>query len=387
MQRGEIAETAKVIAAEIRTASDEVDRDARFPHEAAAAFRRTGLLGALVPADWGGPGYRAGELAPAVAEIARACASSAVVLAMHSIQVGAIARHAHPSAKEQLLPRLAAGELLLANANSEEGSGGDRRRSACALDPISDGFRLEKRASTASYAEHADGVTATARRTPDAAPSDQVLVICLPPRLWVEPGGDWDSLGLRGTCSRPCLIRAEVPPEMVIQSYGDVLSRTTLPLSILLLGAVWWGLAEEAAARAHAAVRATTRRELGHAAGGTSTVPSSKPLRLAEVILGLHEIRQLAAGGAADYDSLEAAGADPGPQFVARMNALKVSITARAEEVVKGSMRVCGLDGYVNSGSASIARLLRDVSAGPLMVDNDRALLANADLLLMRRNL
>jgi len=387
VETDELVNLARGVAAEIAPSSAEVDRDARFPHEAVAVFRRTGLLGALVPRRWGGLESGAAELARAIAEISRACASSGVVLAMHSIQVGAIARHAHTAAQEQLLPRLAAGELLLANANSEEGFGGDRRRSACALEAIADGFRLEKKASTASYAEHADGVTATARRSPDSAPSDQVLAICLPPKLEVEPSGDWDSLGLRGTCSRPCLIRAELPAEMVIDSYGDALTRTTLPLSALLLGAVWWGLAEEAAARAHASVRAAARRDLSGTAGTASSVPSSKPLRLAEIIAALHEIRQLAAGAAADYDQLGANAVDPGAQFVARMNALKVSITSRSEEVVSRSMRICGLGGYVNSGSASVARLLRDVTAGPLMVDNDRALLANADLLLMRRQL
>jgi acyl-CoA dehydrogenase len=122
-------------------------------------------------------------------------------------------------------------------------------------------------------------------------------------------------------------------------------------------------------------------------ARSTSWVPSSKPLKLAEVILGLHEIRQLTAVGAGDYDQLETVRADPGPQFVARMNALEVSITSRVEVVASRSMRACGLGGYVNSDSASIARLLRDVTDGPLMVDNDRALLANANPLLMRRSL
>ena len=36
--------------------ADEVDRDGRFPAETVAALRTSGLLGAMVPARWGGAG-------------------------------------------------------------------------------------------------------------------------------------------------------------------------------------------------------------------------------------------------------------------------------------------------------------------------------------------
>ena len=89
--------------------ADEVDRDARFPAETIDAMRESGLLGAYVPAQWGGPEAGVPELASAVGTIASYCASSGLVLAMHHIQVASIVRHASPSLKDQLLPRIAAG--------------------------------------------------------------------------------------------------------------------------------------------------------------------------------------------------------------------------------------------------------------------------------------
>jgi acyl-CoA dehydrogenase len=59
--------------------ADAVDRDARFPAEAAAAMRETGLLGALVPVAFGGEGASLAEISEAIRAIASHCASSALV--------------------------------------------------------------------------------------------------------------------------------------------------------------------------------------------------------------------------------------------------------------------------------------------------------------------
>ena len=214
--------------------ADEVDRDARFPAETVAEFRSSGLLGAMVPKAQGGRGVSVAEMSAAVVTISEYCASSGLVLAMHQIQVAGLARHGTTAAIDDVLERVATGSLLLANANSEVGLGGERRSSICALEPKGDGFRLDKQASTVSYGEYADGILATARRTPDSLPHDQVLVVCLEPALSVNPTGDWDTLGLRGTCSRPCQVIADVPADLIISDYATVFARTSLPVSGVL---------------------------------------------------------------------------------------------------------------------------------------------------------
>src|SRR5579862_2683556 len=67
--------------------ADAVDADGRFPAEAMAAVRAAGLLGALVPEQWGGPGRSLGEYGEAVTALAQHCATSGLILAMHGIQV------------------------------------------------------------------------------------------------------------------------------------------------------------------------------------------------------------------------------------------------------------------------------------------------------------
>jgi acyl-CoA dehydrogenase len=364
--------------------ADRVDAEARFPVEAVTALRTSGLLGALVPPEWGGGGASVREMAEAVVIVAQHCGSSGLVLAMHQIQVATVIRHGSAAACEHVLPRVVAGELLLANANSEVGLGGERRSSICALEPSPPGFRLHKQASTVSYGEYADGILATARRTPESPPHDQVLAICLPPGLGVEPRGEWDTLGLRGTCSRPCEITAEVPAELVIADYADVFMRTALPTSSLLLSSVWLGIAEAAASRAHASVREQARRGRGQASDGP---PPPGALRLAELAVILHQMREVLSGGAAAYERAKDTAEVQTIAFSSRMDYLKVSASTLAIDVVQRAMGICGLAGYENDSSVSIARLMRDAAAAPLMVNNDRALHAAAQSLLVRKDL
>jgi acyl-CoA dehydrogenase len=364
--------------------ADEVDREARFPSETAAEMRAAGLLGALLPPAWGGPGAGLEEMAGAVAAISEFCASSGLMLAMHSIQVACLVRHGSVAALESLAPRLAQGELLLANANSEVGLGGERRSSLCALEPAPGGFQIDKNASTVSYGEYADGVLATARRTPASPPQEQVMVVCLAPDMTLEPSGDWDTLGLRGTCSRPGHLVATVPPEFVIEDYPTVFVRTALPVSTVLLGSVWLGLAEAAARRAHGAVRQRTRKDRTAAQGGSAPIAA---LRLAELAVELHQLREVIFGGAADYERHKDTTEVETLQFSARMDNVKLSASTLAMSIVPRAMAICGLDGYRNQSEFSVARVARDTMAAPLMVNNDRSLQASAQALLIRKHL
>src|ERR1700758_2860252 len=71
----------------------DVDAQGRFPIETIQALQKAKLLSAPVPTELGGPGYGMRELAALCSTLAQACGSSAMVLAMHYIQVACIARH------------------------------------------------------------------------------------------------------------------------------------------------------------------------------------------------------------------------------------------------------------------------------------------------------
>jgi acyl-CoA dehydrogenase len=295
--------------------------------------------------------------------------------------VAAIVRHASPEARDQLLPKVAGGELLLANANSETGLGGERRQSLCALEPSGEGLHIDKQAATVSYGEYADGILATARRRPDSPANDQVMAICLPPSLELTATGDWDTMGLRGTCSKPFHLVADVAPELVIPDYADVFMRTSLPASSVLLSAVWLGIAEAAGRHAHAAVRARARSI------SSGEAPPLAALRLAELGIQLHQLREVLAGGGARYEAAKDTPEVETLRFSSRMDYIKLSSSTLVLEVTRQAMAICGLAGYRNRSAVSMARISRDAAAAPLMVNNDRALQAMAQTLLVRKEL
>ncbi len=376
----DLAKRAAAIGSEIAgPAAADVDRQARFPAEAFAALRAEGMLSALVPARLGGDGASLAQVGAATAALARHCSSTGMIFAMHHLQVACLARHAANERIEAYLRDLVRHQYLLASATTEIGTGGDTRSSVCAVVRQGGRYRVEKQAPVVSYGEHADAVLVTARRSPDSPPSDQVLVLATVPDVRLAPLSGWDTLGLRGTCSSGYRLTAEGDEAGVVPvPFGDIAAQTMLPVSHVLWGHVWLGIATEAFDRARRSVQAEARKQPG------ATPPTA--LRLAELAALYDRLSALVAGAARAFDELaedrEALGR---LSFTAAMNSLKVSASTMVVEVVAGALGICGIAGYREDSPYSMGRLLRDAYGASLMVNNDRILANNAQLLLMDR--
>jgi acyl-CoA dehydrogenase len=378
---GDLVETARRIAeAVVAPAADAVDRDARFPHEAIAAMREERMLGAFVPRELGGRGATIGELAACCEALGRSCASTAMIYAMHQIEVACLVRHALSSPFfRDYLAELARRQWLIASATSEIGVGGDLRRSICAVDQDGPRIRVVKRAPVISYGEEADDILLTARRASDAAPGDQVLVLVRNADVRLTRTGEWDTLGMRGTRSLGFILEACGSPEQVVPvPFADVASQTMLPTSHVLWTSLWLGLASDAVGRARAFVRAEARRAPG-------TVPPAAH-RLAETVAELGTMRATVQGGLRDFEQHQD---DPdalaGLGFAIRMNNLKTSASRLAPDIVARALGVCGISGYRNDSPYAVGRHLRDAHGAALMISNDRIFSANAAMLLVHK--
>lgn len=361
-------------------AAEDVDRQGRFPYEAVAAMREGRLLSAMVPLELGGQGASLPEVSGAVRALANHCASSALVFAMHQIEVAYLARHGHTPALAEMLGRVASEQLLLANANSEVGSGGDVGRSACAVEVSKDRFVLCKDALAVSFGAYADAVLATARRHRDAAPEDQVMVVCPRAGLELEPLSEWDAMGLRGTCSNGFRLRAEGDAALIFpEPFSRIAARTGTPVTQVLLGSVWVGLAEAAATRAHALVRAQARKRPG-------TRPVSA-LRLAELSTLLQQARAVVAAAARRYEELKDGDEVEGLDFGLELRNVKVAASSLALEIGNRALAICGIAGYLRSSPYSLDRIVRDLHGGAVMVSNDRLNEASAELLVVQKRL
>jgi acyl-CoA dehydrogenase len=379
--RTDLLESSRAIAREVSAPfAESVDREGRFPAETIAAAREAGLLSALVPPELGGVGASMRDLAESCTIIGQACGSSAMVLAMHHIQVACIARHARGSAFfERYLRRIADEQLLLASVTSEVGVGGDTRSSICAVGREQGRFTLVKDATTISYGAHADDLLITARRAPDANASDQVLVLAQRGDFTLDGGGAWDTLGMRGTCSPPFKVHAAGPEEQIIPgSYADSSAESMVPYSHILWAALWLGIATDAVNRASAFVRAAARKNPGH-------VPPTAT-RLAEVSVMLQSLRSNVQSAATDFDAL---GDDRAPlqtmSWALRFNNLKIAASEATPAIVHQALQIIGIMGYKNNSPFSVGRQYRDALSGALMVGNERILAKSASMLLVAK--
>ena len=98
-----VAAAARIGVEVAAPAARAVDRDSRFPVEAVSALKEANLLSAFVPEALGGFGSGMTELAQMCEALGQHCSSTAMVFAMHQINVACLVRHAGASA---LLPGL-----------------------------------------------------------------------------------------------------------------------------------------------------------------------------------------------------------------------------------------------------------------------------------------
>ncbi len=369
----ELATRAEKVAAVAAEHAAAVDRDSRFPAEAIAAMRAARLLGIAVPREFGGEGASIADVADVCYALGRSCASTAIIYAMHQTKVACIARHGKTTAWHQrLLRRLGSEQLLLASSTTEGKAGGDVRNSSVPIERHEARITLERQATVISYGEAADGVVTTARRSPDAASGDQVLVVFLKPDYTLERLNGWDALGMRGTCSGGFRLAASGRGEQILPvGYDKIHAQTMMPVAHLLWSSAWAGIAAAAVERARAFVRKAAHR-------ADSTMPPGAT-HLTRAGASLRVLRSVIADALRRFELATDEAALESVDFQAGMNLVKVNASELAVSTVTSALQACGLSGYRNDSEFSIGRHLRDILSSPIMISNDR-ILANVGM-------
>lgn len=375
-----LAREAERISSDIAaTYADDVDEHARFPTESIEALRISGLLAAAVPEARGGAGLSLEQVASVVTSLARGCASTALVYAMHQLQLLCLCRHGHTPEIEAFLREAAVRGLLVASSTTESGTpGGNTRRSVCALEGDHERYRLVKDSPVISYGQEADAILATARASDQVPANEQVMVLCVPGSFELSRTSTWSSLGMRGTCSHGFVLESEGTREFVLTDSFDVISKCTMvPVSHILWSAVWLGLIQRA--------RWVTRSYLQRAARQTGSGQDLGALRYVELDLLARQSDDALRGAVNIFQAESDKGGIPSLDAMMRMNALKVTVSSKAVEVATLALGVVGLAGYRLDSEYSLGRVLRDAHGGVLMINNDRLVANNAQLMLLDR--
>jgi alkylation response protein AidB-like acyl-CoA dehydrogenase len=195
--RDAVRELAQGIALPL---AEEVDRDHRFPIEAVTAAARAGLLGVLIPSEYGGAGLDALAFAICIEELAQACASTSVIVDVHtSVGSEPILLFGTEQQKRKWLPRLASGELLGAFALTEPAAGSDAASLQASARRTGDGYVLNGTKVFITNIGHAGLYVVFARTGPGekAAGVSAFLVPSATPGLRV--GQIFKKMGLNGS--------------------------------------------------------------------------------------------------------------------------------------------------------------------------------------------
>lgn len=117
---------------EIKPHVMEWDESQYFPREVFSKMGELGLMGMLVPEQYGGAGLGYFEYKTAIEEIAKVCGSIGLSMAAHnSLCTNHILEFANEEQKQKYLPRLASGEWIGAWGLTEANTGSDAMRMKC----------------------------------------------------------------------------------------------------------------------------------------------------------------------------------------------------------------------------------------------------------------
>ncbi len=154
----QVAETVKQFAEQyIRPHVMEWDENQEFPVHILKELGKLGLMGILVPQEYGGSGLGYFEYSTAIQEIAKVCGSIGLSYAAHnSLCTGHILAFANEEQKKEFLPKLASAEYIGAWGLTEPNTGSDAGNMQCVAEKNGDEWVINGTKSWITHGKSGD---------------------------------------------------------------------------------------------------------------------------------------------------------------------------------------------------------------------------------------
>ncbi len=265
-----IQQTVREIARnELVPRSAETDRYGTFPLDSVESLATAGILGMTVPQEYGGPAADDLSFVLAIEEIARACASTALITVTHEAVCRALLVAGNDIQKEIYLPPLTRGEKLGAFAVHEVDSGAD----ACAIttQAVTDGddYIVNGTKMFITNAGEAEIFLVLVRTDDSNDYQDISLLIIEKDTPGFSLGAKYGKMGLNGISSHELIFKdCRVTKENLLGSEGSGIQtvvKSLISLGFLGAAAISLGLANEALERSiiHARDRVIRGKPIG----------------------------------------------------------------------------------------------------------------------------
>lgn len=354
-----LVENEKLATNVLAPRADEIDRERRFPRQNIQELGRNGLLGLVVPLEYGGAGAGIPQMAQVLERMAQACASTAMVTLMHYCGTAVIAAQGSATLKQRVLPAIAGGEHLTTLAFSEAGSGGHFYMPVSEVSRNGHGLRLTAHKTFVTSAGEADSYVVSTRKARASGPTDLDLYLVAKGTKGLEVGRPFEGLGLAGNGSAPMKLEdIELEDEERLGDEGNgfqTMMEVVLPHFQVGVAAVSLGIAAAALQAASAHVMG---RKYEHAGGAALAAIPRVQFLAAEMALELRSSRAYLS------ETIRRVGAAD-PEAMLDVLGVKARAAEAALAVAARAMTLGGGAAYGRRGG--LERIFRDAQAASVM--------------------
>ncbi len=208
---------------EIKPKMMEWDESQEFPKDLFHKMGELGLMGVLVPTEYGGSGFGYFEYVTAISELARVCGSIGLSMAAHnSLCTGHIMSFGNEEQKKKYLPKLASGEWLGAWGLTEPNTGSDAMRMKCVAKKDGDDWILNGTKCWITHGISSDVVVVIARTGELLDSHGMTTFVVERSNPGLKAGKKEDKLGMRASETAEVIFEdCRVGPDAVLGKEGD----------------------------------------------------------------------------------------------------------------------------------------------------------------------
>lgn len=325
------------------------DAEALFPAEALKEMGALGMMGMLVPEEWGGAGVDTVSYALCLEEIAAGDGSCSTIMSVHnSVGCMPILKFGSDGQKERFLRPLASGQMLAAFCLTEPQAGSDAASIRTKAVRKGNGWVLNGTKQFITSGSKADIAIVFAVTDPDAGKKGISAFIVPTDRPGYKVASIEKKLGQKASDTCQIVLEdLELEADLMLGKEGEGYK---IALSNLEGGRI--GIASQAvgmarAAHEHALAYAKERETMGKPIVDHQAVG----FRLADMATQIEAARQLVLHAAALKDA--------GQPCLKEASMAKLFATEMAERVVSDALQTFGGYGYLND--FPVERIYRDV--------------------------
>jgi alkylation response protein AidB-like acyl-CoA dehydrogenase len=336
----------QIVTERVAPRAGDIDREAAYPWDIRELFAEHDILGLPFPEQYGGTGTGTLMLQMAVEEIAKACASSALILMIQELGTLPIQLHGTDEQKQKWLPKCAAGEWSPAFCLSEPDAGSDPAGMRTTAVRDGEGWVINGQKNWITNATVADFYVVFA--VTDRESRRITAFIVEKDREGFDPGKLEHKLGIKGSpTGAPVFTDVRIPDENRIGEVGRGLSVALSTLERTRLGAGAQAVGISQGATDYAAGYAKERIAFG------------KPIFEQQAIQFKLADMQTRTAAARELLYKACALADRGDPDLARYSSMaKLFASDTAMAVTVEAVQILGGYGYVND--YPVERMMRD---------------------------